>query len=89
MPSLTDVETQLSTRDDAVTLSLSSQVHLGRFARFAHAVPLLSQALSRSEEAPSATAQLRRTLLSLTNLGDMEGEMRAALFCTLHAACYT
>ncbi|KAL6885670.1 hypothetical protein GGI43DRAFT_303927 [Trichoderma evansii] len=78
----------LAKPDDAVKLRLSSQVHIGRFARFVHATPLLSQAISRSDEDPHNTAQLRRTILSLINLGETEGETGRVLFCTLNAACY-
>lgn len=80
---------QHSNAGDAVKLSLSSQVHIGRFARFVHAVPLLSHAITRSGEEPDTTTQLRRTLLSLTNLGGIEGDIYARLFCTLHASCFT
>lgn len=85
---LTNNITQLSKPEDAVKLRLSSQVHIGRFARFVHATPLLSQAISRSDEDPHNTAQLRRTILSLINLGETEGETGRVLFCTLNAACY-
>lgn len=79
---------QLSKPEDAVILRLSSQVHTGRFARFAHAVPLFSQALRRSGEEPHNTAQLRRTILSLINLGETEGVANRVLFCTLNAVSY-
>ncbi|KAL7907559.1 hypothetical protein GGI35DRAFT_454400 [Trichoderma velutinum] len=83
-----DWDSGLSKPEDAVTLRLSSQVHIGRFARFAHAVPLFSQALSRSGEEPHNTAQLRRTILSLINLGETEGVTNKVLFCTLNAVSY-
>lgn len=83
-----DWDSGLSKPEDAVTLRLSSQVHIGRFARFAHAVPLFSQALSRSSEEPHNTAQLRRTILSLINLGETEGVTNRVLFCTLNAVSY-
>ncbi|UKZ76865.1 hypothetical protein TrVFT333_004580 [Trichoderma virens FT-333] len=73
---------------DAVQLRFSSQMNIGRFARFAHAVPLLSQCISRVDEAPHDTVQLRRTILSLINLGEKEGVTKRILFCTLNAACY-
>ncbi|KAH8817144.1 hypothetical protein F5884DRAFT_896830 [Xylogone sp. PMI_703] len=78
----------LSKPEDAVKLRLSSQVHIGRFARFAHAAPLLSQAISRLDEEPHNTAQLRRTILSLIKLGETEGVTNKVLFCTLNAACF-
>ncbi|KAL7928244.1 hypothetical protein V8C35DRAFT_318606 [Trichoderma chlorosporum] len=83
-----DWDSGISKPEDAVTLRLSSQVHIGRFARFAHAVPLFSQALCRSDEEPRSTAQLRRTILSLINLGEMEGLTNKVLFCTLNAVSY-
>ncbi|KAL7940805.1 hypothetical protein V8C42DRAFT_336403 [Trichoderma barbatum] len=83
-----DWDSGLSKPEDAVTLRLSSQVHIGRFARFAHAVPLFSQALSRLDEEPHNTAQLRRTILSLINLGAEEGVTNRVLFCTLNAVSY-
>ncbi|KAL6814303.1 hypothetical protein J3E69DRAFT_347044 [Trichoderma sp. SZMC 28015] len=83
-----DWDSGLSKPEHAVTLRLSSQVHIGRFARFAHAVPLFSQALSRSGEEPHNTAQLRRTILSLINLGETEGVTNRVLFCTLNAVSY-
>ncbi|UKZ74622.1 hypothetical protein TrVFT333_002292 [Trichoderma virens FT-333] len=58
-----DWDSGFSKPEDAVTLRLSSQVHIGRFARFAHAVPLFSQALSRAHEDPQNTAQLRLFVL--------------------------
>lgn len=79
---------QVSPSDEAVQLRLSSQVHLGRFARFAHSVPLLSQAISRSGEDQANSAQLRRTILSLIHLGDVEGMEDRILLCTLNAVSY-
>ncbi|EHK23014.1 uncharacterized protein TRIVIDRAFT_28724 [Trichoderma virens Gv29-8] len=83
-----DWDSGFSKPEDAVTLRLSSQVHIGRFARFAHAVPLFSQALSRAHEDPQNTAQLRRTILSLISLGETEGLTNRVLFCTLNAVSY-
>lgn len=84
----THSRSQRSKPEDSVKLRLSSQIHLGTFARFAHAVPLLSQALSRSDDEPHNTAQLRRTILSLINLGETEGVTNKVLFCTLNAVSY-
>ncbi|KAI5459523.1 hypothetical protein BGZ63DRAFT_359285 [Mariannaea sp. PMI_226] len=83
-----DWDSGLSNPEDAVKLRLSSQVHIGRFARFAHAAPLLSQAVFSSDEDPQNTAQLRRTILALINLGEKEGVTNRILFCTLNAVCY-
>ncbi|KAJ6783764.1 hypothetical protein PWT90_03404 [Aphanocladium album] len=74
--------------DDSVPLRVSSQVHLGRFARFVHAVPLISQAIRRSDEDRQSSAQLRRTILSLIHLGETESVEDRILFCTLNAVCY-
>ncbi|KAJ3496987.1 hypothetical protein NLG97_g2247 [Lecanicillium saksenae] len=83
-----DYDNGTSTPGDSVPLRLSSQVHLGRFARFVHAVPLLSQAIRRSNEDRHSSAQLRRTILSLIHLGETESVEDRILFCTLNAVCY-
>jgi hypothetical protein len=68
---------------------------MGRFARFAQATYLLGRVLRhvsdemidmsfREEEA----TQLRRTLLALVKLSEMEGEVRRLEFCTQTAVCH-
>lgn len=51
-------------------------------------MPLVSQAIRRSDENRQSSAQLRRTILSLIHLGETESVEDRILFCTLNAVCY-
>ncbi|KAH8804456.1 hypothetical protein F5884DRAFT_796079 [Xylogone sp. PMI_703] len=75
--------------EDALTLESSAGFHLGRFARFAQAACLLSQALHLAAEEPSENTQLQRTIFALVNVSEAEGNLSKWVFCTQLAVCYS
>lgn len=62
--------------------------HIGRFARLVHTAPLISQALQHANGHQIDATQLRRTILSLIHLSEIEDMMRKVIFCPLLALCY-
>ncbi|KAK5992008.1 Transcription factor BOA15 [Cladobotryum mycophilum] len=75
--------------EDSFPLGSANILLMGRFARFAQGAHLLSQVLHHIAEQSSDTTQLRRTMLALVNLSNMEAHMRRLEFCTQTAVCYS
>ncbi|RFU30654.1 hypothetical protein B7463_g5701, partial [Scytalidium lignicola] len=77
------------------TIGSSSQLKMGRFARFAQATYLLGQVFRHVSDHQrddtffeQEAAQLNRTLHALIHLSRSEAEMRGLEFCTQTAVCY-
>lgn len=86
---------QTSKPEDAITISLGSNLSMGPFARLAQSARLLSQTLRNVSDVTSdpnqleeEAAQLRHTLLALINLYHIEQSMRQLELCTQSAVCY-
>ncbi|KAH8800180.1 hypothetical protein F5884DRAFT_809561 [Xylogone sp. PMI_703] len=75
--------------EDALTLESSAGFHLGRFARFAQAARLLSQALHPAAEEPSENTQLQHIIFALVNVSEVEGNLSKWVFCTQLAVYYS
>ncbi|KAL7942897.1 N-terminal binuclear Zn cluster-containing/DNA binding domain-containing protein [Trichoderma barbatum] len=81
-------ETGVRSLDRTFTLATANSYHLGLFARFAQAAHLLSQVLHHVSEQLNETAQLRRTILALVNVSNIEASMRRLEYCSQTAVCY-
>ncbi|KAE9366738.1 hypothetical protein N431DRAFT_384656 [Stipitochalara longipes BDJ] len=78
------------------TVTSPSSFSMGRFARFAQATYLLGRVLRHVSDRtvdPSfhdeEAAQLRRTLLALVKLSEVESKVRELEFCSQTATCYS
>lgn len=78
-------------------LSRGFELKMGLFSRLAQSTYLLSQVLNSTSSPPGRsstpdkgeeTAQLRRTLLALVKLADMEASVRQLQFCSQSSICY-
>ncbi|KAJ3499839.1 hypothetical protein NLG97_g31 [Lecanicillium saksenae] len=74
---------------DAVTIGTSSTSHLARYARFAQAAHLLTQITTRVPRNYDETTQLRRTIIALVRLAEVEGSWKRWGFCTQMAVCFS
>ncbi|KAJ6781869.1 hypothetical protein PWT90_06526 [Aphanocladium album] len=78
-----------SQASDAVTLGASSTSHLARYGRFAQAAHLLTQVNARIPRTYEEATQLRRTIMSLVRLAEVEGSWKRWGFCTQMAVCFS
>jgi hypothetical protein len=91
----TDKHNKKAKSEDSIIISDQSALLMGRYARLAQAVHLLSQTLHHVRRDPTndeACVQeanhLRRTLLALLNLSEFESRAKILKFCNQSAVCY-